>query len=72
MNASVLDDKLSIRESSNVVFFFCLHVLILLLLTQCSVYSLNFIIVFAISCAIQKKKMLEWAYNHKYFNLLNK
>lgn len=59
-------------EKAQMWVFFCLHVLILLLLTQCSVYSLNFIIVFAISCAIQKKKMLEWAYNHKYFNLLNK
>lgn len=71
MNASVLDDKLSIRESSNVVFF----------LSACfdfaavnTVFCLlfEFYHCFCHQLCNTEKKMLEWAYNHKYFNLLNK
>lgn len=72
-NTSGLDDKLSIRESSSVWGFLCVCVLFWL---HCCYMVLHLLFEFYHCYCHQpcstEKKLPEWAYNHKYFNLLNK
>lgn len=52
INASVLDDKLPIRESSSRFFVFYFDYAAI---NTCYIYYLNFTIISAIACAVQKK-----------------